>query len=142
MQSLRYNTTGRCLRFTTLPRRHLKLQYCYATMSDDDPIVQYVALRRDLWKEEKWPLGSIVAQGCHAATAALWLSRDTEITTLYCSPDNLDHMRKVCCVVGWLVIGYYLDTILPALNVGGFGGIWRGSITHYRKKPRRGRNSA
>ena len=27
-----------------------------------DPIVQYVILRRDLWTELGWPLGSIVAQ--------------------------------------------------------------------------------
>lgn len=63
--------------------------------TEDDPLVQYVALRRDLWKEEKWPLGSIIAQGCHAATAALWISRDTEETRQYCAAENLDHMRKV-----------------------------------------------
>ena len=63
--------------------------------TEDDPLVQYVALRRDLWKEEKWPLGSIIAQGCHAATAALWISRDTEETQQYCAAENLDHMRKV-----------------------------------------------
>lgn len=95
MQSLIHITTGRCLRFkTSLPRRHSAIS-CYATMSEEDPIVQYVALRRDLWKEHKWPLGSIVAQGCHAATAALWISRDSDTTQLYCSPDTLDHMRKV-----------------------------------------------
>ena len=32
-----------------------------------EPTLQYVVLRKDLWKEMKWPLGSIVAQGCHAA---------------------------------------------------------------------------
>ena len=63
--------------------------------TEDDPLVQYVALRRDLWKEEEWPLGSIIAQGCHAATAALWISRDTEETRQYCAAENLDHMRKV-----------------------------------------------
>lgn len=63
--------------------------------SEADPLVQYVALRRDLWKEEKWPLGSIIAQGCHAATAALWISRDTVETREYCAAENLDHMRKV-----------------------------------------------
>ncbi len=31
-------------------------------------IVMYVTLRRDL----KWPLGSVVAQGAHAATGVLW----------------------------------------------------------------------
>lgn len=105
-------TTGRCIRLTTLPHQRspgirttssnigyhcpvIARRYCNAAMSDEDPIVQYVALRRDLWKEKAWPLGSIVAQGCHAATAALWLSRETEMTSLYCSTDSLDHMRKV-----------------------------------------------
>ena len=60
-----------------------------------EPTLQYVILRRDLWKEMNWPLGSIVAQGCHAATAALWLSRDQPITQAYCAPENIDHMHKV-----------------------------------------------
>jgi hypothetical protein len=95
-------TTGRCLCFQNscnqrVPRRHVNAfsSHIVTAMSEEDPIVQYVALRRDLWKEHKWPLGSIVAQGCHAATAALWMSRDSDGTQLYCSPDNLDHMRKV-----------------------------------------------
>ena len=60
-----------------------------------EPVLQYVILRRDLWKELKWPLGSVVAQGCHAATAALWLSRDDPVTQVYCAPENIDHMHKV-----------------------------------------------
>ena len=59
-----------------------------------DVVLQYVVLRRDLWTEQAWPLGSVVAQGCHATTAALWLSRDSPITQQYCAPDNLDHMHK------------------------------------------------
>ena len=65
------------------------------TSSDSDPLLQYVVLRRDLWTELSWPLGSVVAQGCHAATAALWLSREEASTLEYCSPENLDHMHKV-----------------------------------------------
>ena len=61
--------------------------------------LQYVVLRRDMWRGENegfvsWPLGAIVAQGCHAATAALWASRDEVDTKAYCSDDNLDHMHK------------------------------------------------
>lgn len=66
-----------------------------SAMSDDDPLVQYVALRSDLWREHQWPLGSIVAQGCHAATAALWISKESPETAEYCSPGNINHMRKV-----------------------------------------------
>ena len=45
-----------------------------ATGDDEsnDPLVQYVVLRRDLWTELGWPLGSIVAQvsALAAATAS------------------------------------------------------------------------
>lgn len=61
-----------------------------------DPIVQYVVLRKDLWGPElKWPLGSIVAQACHASSAAMWLHREDDVTVAYCSPENLDSMHKV-----------------------------------------------
>jgi len=69
-----------------------------ASKADDapsEPLLQYVILRKDLWKEMNWPLGSIVAQGCHAATAALWLSKDQPKTQTYCAPENIDHMHKV-----------------------------------------------
>jgi hypothetical protein len=40
-------------------------------------------------------LGPTAWQGCHAATAALWLSRDDAVTQSYCSPEALDSMHKV-----------------------------------------------
>ena len=58
-------------------------------------LVQYVVLRADLWKDLDWPLGSIVAQACHAATAALWDSREEPFSQQYCSAAQLDHMHKV-----------------------------------------------
>lgn len=67
-----------------------------ATRSEDDPLVMYIVLRRDLWQEQQWPLGSIVSQGCHAATAALWDTRDAPSTQAYCAANNIDNMRKVC----------------------------------------------
>ncbi len=36
-----------------------------------EDLVQYLVLRKDLWSSLKWPLGSIIAQACHASTAAL-----------------------------------------------------------------------
>lgn len=61
-----------------------------------DPVVQYVVLRKDLWGPGfSWPLGSIVAQACHASSAAMWLSKDDSVTASYCSPENLDSMHKV-----------------------------------------------
>jgi peptidyl-tRNA hydrolase len=60
-----------------------------------DPIVQYIVLRKDLVDTMKWPLGSVISQGCHAAVAAVWLFKDDPVTAEYCSSENLDHMHKV-----------------------------------------------
>eukprot|EP00898_Chlorokybus_atmophyticus_P006633 jgi/Chlat1/6971/Chrsp52S06649 len=64
---------------------------------DSDPLVQYVVLRKDLSSKDglNWPLGSVVAQACHASVAALWLARDHPDTLAYCEAGHLDHMRKV-----------------------------------------------
>ncbi|XP_047070414.1 putative peptidyl-tRNA hydrolase PTRHD1 [Lolium rigidum] len=59
----------------------------------EDVVVQYVVLRRDL--ADAWPMGSVVAQGCHASVAAVWAHRDHPDTAAYCAPDNLDRMHKV-----------------------------------------------
>lgn len=75
---------------------------CHATAKsvngngDDDPLIMYIVLRRDLWQEQQWPLGSLVSQGCHAATAVLWDTRESAHTQAYCAPSTIDHMRKVC----------------------------------------------
>merc|ERR1719468_802000 len=37
-----------------------------------DPLVMYVALRRDL----DWPMGAMVNQACHACAAVAWEARD------------------------------------------------------------------
>jgi hypothetical protein len=60
-----------------------------------DPIVQWVVLRRDLWGDQGWPLGPVIAQACHASAAALLLHLDDEDTRAYVAPDALDHMHKV-----------------------------------------------
>ncbi|CAN0860142.1 Putative peptidyl-tRNA hydrolase PTRHD1 [Linum grandiflorum] len=59
----------------------------------NDVLVQYVVLRRDLI--DTWPTGSVVTQGCHAAVAAIWSSKDDDQTLRYCGPDNIDSMHKV-----------------------------------------------
>lgn len=61
----------------------------------EDPIVQYIILRRDLWADQGWPLGPLIAQACHASVAALWLNREDEVAQSYVAPDSLDHMHKV-----------------------------------------------
>ena len=65
-----------------------------------EDLVQYIVLRKDLWNSLNWPLGSIIAQACHASTAALWLSKDEDATLAYCASEKLDHMHKAsvaCC---------------------------------------------
>lgn len=61
----------------------------------DDFLVQYIIVRKDLWGSLGWPLGSVVAQACHASSAAMWTYRDEDATQQYLAPDNIDQMRKV-----------------------------------------------
>uniref|UniRef100_A0A6I8PFU1 peptidyl-tRNA hydrolase n=1 Tax=Ornithorhynchus anatinus TaxID=9258 RepID=A0A6I8PFU1_ORNAN len=57
-------------------------------------LVQYVVLRGDLARAPlSWPLGALVAQACHAATAALHLYRAHPDTAAYL--EDLGNMRKV-----------------------------------------------
>ncbi|XP_075057270.1 putative peptidyl-tRNA hydrolase PTRHD1 [Mixophyes fleayi] len=56
-------------------------------------LVQYVVLRRDLQAGLGWPLGALVAQACHAATAVIHLHYDHPQTRSYLQ--ELDTMHKV-----------------------------------------------
>lgn len=80
---------------TSLPLRNrigTRIRAMATDAPTKDPIVQYIVLRRDLWKSEGWPLGSVVAQACHASTAALWIYKDDPITLEY--TQDLDNMTK------------------------------------------------
>ena len=57
------------------------------------PMVQYVVVRSDLISALKWPIGAVIAQACHAATAVIHLYHDDENTKTYTA--NLDSMHKV-----------------------------------------------
>ncbi|XP_003411965.1 putative peptidyl-tRNA hydrolase PTRHD1 [Loxodonta africana] len=57
-------------------------------------LVQYLVLRKDLSRAPfSWPAGALVAQACHAATAALHIHRDHPHTEAYLR--DLGRMRKV-----------------------------------------------
>eukprot|EP01134_Creolimax_fragrantissima_P003414 CFRG3414T1 len=58
-----------------------------------ESLVQYVVLRKDLIRTLGWPVGSVVAQGCHASIAALMQHKDEPNVKSYLS--NLDKMTKV-----------------------------------------------
>lgn len=64
-----------------------------------DVIIQYIVLRKDLWAEKKWPLGSVVAQACHASTAAMHMFRDDADTVSYLQVRIAAHMFY-CQVIG------------------------------------------
>ncbi len=54
-------------------------------------LVQYIAVRGDL--VDKWPVGAVVAQACHAATAVMHLFREDPNTVQYLT--DLDRMHKI-----------------------------------------------
>uniref|UniRef100_UPI0035900C08 putative peptidyl-tRNA hydrolase PTRHD1 n=1 Tax=Myxine glutinosa TaxID=7769 RepID=UPI0035900C08 len=56
-------------------------------------LVQYVVLRSDLQKVMGWPLGAVVAQGCHACSAALHMFRADAHTQRYLA--DVERMHKV-----------------------------------------------
>ena len=56
-------------------------------------LVQYIALRGDLLRVQKWPVGALVAQGCHACTAVIHTHREDANVVQYLS--DIDRMHKV-----------------------------------------------
>ena len=56
-------------------------------------IVQYILVRGDLMETLKWPMGAVIAQACHAATAVLHQYKDSEDTQAYL--EDVDNMHKV-----------------------------------------------
>ncbi|MEQ2188092.1 hypothetical protein GOODEAATRI_011456 [Goodea atripinnis] len=56
-------------------------------------LVQYVVVRSDLVHKLSWPLGAVITQACHAATAAIHLHYGDPDTQRYL--EELDSMHKV-----------------------------------------------
>lgn len=56
-------------------------------------LVQYVVVRSDLVHKLSWPLGAVITQACHAATAAIHLHYSDPDTQQYLA--ELDSMHKV-----------------------------------------------
>ncbi|XP_068433532.1 putative peptidyl-tRNA hydrolase PTRHD1 [Clinocottus analis] len=70
-------------------------------------LVQYVVVRSDLVHKLSWPLGAVITQACHAATAAIHLHYGDPDTQRYLS--ELDSMHKV-------VLGAPDETALSSLS--------------------------
>jgi peptidyl-tRNA hydrolase len=64
-----------------------------AAASSSSSLVQYVVVRGDLLARLAWPVGALVAQACHAATAVIHLHYQDANTQLYLA--DLDNMHKV-----------------------------------------------
>ena len=79
---------------------------------DDTTLVQYVVVRKDL----KWPAGALIAQACHATTAAIWAHRDHVDTIAYCT--NADDMHKIVLSAE---SASSLDDLASALSNAGVG---------------------
>eukprot|EP00966_Prymnesium_polylepis_P137856 3185978-Prymnesium_polylepis.1 len=60
---------------------------------EEDTIVQFIVVRRDWLKTLEWPVGSVIAQACHASTAVMFEHRDDAAVTAYLG--KLDSMYKV-----------------------------------------------
>ncbi|KAI9594002.1 peptidyl-tRNA hydrolase II domain-containing protein [Syncephalis fuscata] len=58
-----------------------------------EPLTMFVIVRKDLVKNLEWPIGAVMTQACHAATAALWETRHLPETIAY--TDDLVNMHKV-----------------------------------------------
>lgn len=52
-----------------------------------------IILRKDLLDVENWPVGPLIAQGSHAATALMHLYKDHQAMKDY--TEDWEHMRKV-----------------------------------------------
>lgn len=61
--------------------------------SSDSTLVQFVVVRRDLLKTMEWPIGSVIAQACHACTAVTWACREDADVQAYLA--DLGGMHKV-----------------------------------------------
>eukprot|EP00320_Phaeocystis_rex_P022368 CAMPEP_0119070174 /NCGR_PEP_ID=MMETSP1178-20130426/35870_1 /TAXON_ID=33656 /ORGANISM="unid sp, Strain CCMP2000" /LENGTH=142 /DNA_ID=CAMNT_0007051987 /DNA_START=137 /DNA_END=565 /DNA_ORIENTATION=+ len=63
--------------------------------AEQETIVQFVVIRRDLLKTLEWPTGSVIAQACHACTAVMWEHQQDPCVQKYLSAANVNSMHKV-----------------------------------------------
>lgn len=76
-------------------------------------LVQYIVVRSDLVHTLSWPLGAVISQACHAATAAIHLNYNDPDTQEYLA--ELDSMHKVVLqVVG--TASKFINIILLLVN--------------------------
>lgn len=59
----------------------------------NNPLVQYILLRRDLKKMKNYNDGAIIAQACHASNAILYRTINDSLSQMYFQ--DLDRMHKI-----------------------------------------------
>lgn len=75
-------------------------------------LVQYIVVRADLLKTLNWPVGSVIAQACHACCAVTYLYQNDPYTQEYLK--DLDNMHKVVLEAS---IGFFHKTVVHSLSV-------------------------
>ncbi|CRH01030.1 peptidyl-tRNA hydrolase PTRHD1, putative [Plasmodium relictum] len=60
----------------------------------ENTIVQYILINKEIL-DKKWPLGSIIAQACHACVAVIAENINDNIVKEYVSSENINNMHKV-----------------------------------------------
>lgn len=78
-------------------------------------LVQYVVVRSDLVHKLSWPLGAVITQACHAATAAIHVHYSDPDTQRYLS--ELDSMHKVVLGVSQRVTARYTCNVTLHVTV-------------------------
>ncbi len=76
-------------------------------------LVQYVIVRSDLIHTLSWPLGAVITQACHAATAAIHLHYSDPDTQEYLA--ELDSMHKVVLQVSTAITSHAPCASVPAV---------------------------
>lgn len=67
-------------------------------------LVQYIIVNGSIHRKLNWPIGAIIAQCCHAATAVGHLYADDADTGAYYK--DLDNMHKVVLEVRTIIINF------------------------------------
>lgn len=77
-----------CCRWSFVTRRRLVQKTSHSRWMAVQQLVQYIIIRKDLIRDLGWPLGSVIAQGVHAAVAVNWKYRDDPLVYEYCSQES------------------------------------------------------
>ncbi|KJP86951.1 hypothetical protein AK88_03350 [Plasmodium fragile] len=60
----------------------------------ENPIVQYILVNKEIL-DKKWPLGSVIAQACHACVAVIAENQEDQVVKEYLCAEKINNMHKV-----------------------------------------------